>query len=210
MYCPVFERRYILHLTISNPQENFLNCVYSLFQKINSAFQPINENPETIQVDTDDIITRRILKIYGNHILRLSYSYLHNMSDAEDVLQDTLIAFITKKPNLYSIEHEKAWLFRVAINLSKNKIGYNKIRQTDELEANLIAMEREDLSFLWAAVKALPVKYRQCIHLYYYEGYSTQQVSEILQIKDSTIRSLLKRGREKLKTILKEDFDFEE
>ena len=50
----------------------------------------------------------RLLDQYGNHILRLAYTYLHNMSDAEDVLQDTLLQFLKKAPSFDSPEHEKA------------------------------------------------------------------------------------------------------
>lgn len=64
--------------------------------------------------------------------------------------------------------------------------------------------EREDLSYVWDAVKALPVPYREAIHLFYYEGYSTAQIAQILDQKESTVRSRLKRGREKLKPLLEE------
>ena len=46
------------------------------------------------------------------------------------------------------------------------------------------------------------------IHLYYYEGYSTKEIAKILQSRESTVRSNLKRGREKLKSVLKEAYDF--
>ena len=65
-----------------------------------------------------------LLEKYGNAILRTAYSYLHNMEDAEDILQDTLLQYIKTKPSLNGPEHEKAWLLRVAANLSKNKIKY--------------------------------------------------------------------------------------
>ena len=113
----------------------------------------------------------RILDSYGNAILRLAYSYLHNLSDAEDVLQETLIKYLQNAPDFQSPVHEKAWLLRVAANVSKNKIEYNRIRETDELNELLAAEENEDLSFIWAAVKELPEKYREVIHLFYYEGY---------------------------------------
>ena len=64
-------------------------------------------------------------------------------------------------------------LMTVAANLSKNKIDYNRIRTTDELQDTLVAEKREDLSFVWEAVKQLPSKYSEVIHLFYYEGYST-------------------------------------
>lgn len=80
-------------------------------------------------------------------------------------------------------------------------LGY---RQADQLEETLVAQEREDLSYVWDAVKALPVPYREAIHLFYYEGYSTAQIARILDQKESTVRSRLKRGREKLKPLLEE------
>lgn len=152
----------------------------------------------------------RLLDQYGNRILRLAYTYLHNMSDAEDILQDTLLQFLKKSPSFDSAEHEKAWLLRVAANLSKNRIAYNAVRRTDELDETLAAEEREDLSFVWEAVKSLPAQYREAIHLFYYEGYSTRQIAEILNKKEAAVRSDLHRGRAKLKVLLKGAYDFEE
>ena len=146
---------------------------------------------------------------FGNAILRLAYSYLHNQEDSEDVLQETLIRYLTAAPKFGSDKHAKAWLMRVAANLSKNRIGYNKNRQTDELNEELAAEEREDLSFVWQAVKALPPKQREVIHLYYQEGYSSAEIAGILGRNESTVRSDLRRGREALKTVLKEAYDFE-
>mgnify|MGYP002625839435 CR=1 FL=1 len=120
-----------------------------------------------------------------------------------------LIRYLEHRPVFAGENHEKAWIFRVAANLSKNKIAYNKIRQADQLENQLIVQEREDLTFVWDAVKSLPVKYREVIHLFYYEGYPVKEIAGILQRKESTIRSDLRRGREKLKNILKEEYDFE-
>ena len=73
----------------------------------------------------------------------------------------------------------------------------------------LAAEQREDLSFVWEAVRALPDKYREIVHLFYHEGYQTAQIAKILDMKESTVRSNLARGREKLKTVLKEAYDFE-
>lgn len=151
----------------------------------------------------------QILDTYGDTILRYAYSYLHNQSDTEEVLQDTLIQFLKTRPVFESDEHEKAWLLRVAGNLCKNRLKYNSLRQTDELREELIAEQREDLSFIWDAVQALPVQYREVIHLFYREGYSTREISQILGRKEATIRSDLSRGRGKLKELLKEAYDFE-
>ena len=152
----------------------------------------------------------RLLADYGNSVLRLAYSYIHNMSDAEEVLQDAMIRFLKAAPTLDSPAHEKAWLLRVAANLSKNRIDYNKIRFADELNGELIAEEREDLSFVWETVKALPVNQREAIHLFYYEGYSTAEIGKMLGRQEATVRSDLRRGRAALKKVLKEAYDFGE
>ena len=151
----------------------------------------------------------QLLDRYGNSLLRYAYSYLHNMEDAEEVLQDTLVQFLKTAPVFLNKAHEKAWLLRVAANLSKNRLSYNKLRQTDELNEELTAEGREDLSFVWDAVRQLPVQYREAVHLFYYEGLSTRQIASVLNRSEATIRSDLHRGREQLKRILKEAYDFE-
>ena len=165
--------------------------------------------PEAQAVDrTANAQAARMLDIYGNSILRLAYSYLHNQSDAEEVLQDTLLQFLRTSPVLETPQHEKAWLLRVAANLSKHRLKYNRLRSADELRDTLAAEQREDLSFVWEAVKALPQHSRAAIHLFYHEGCSTAQIASILGRKEATVRSDLRRGRIQLKEILKEAYDF--
>lgn len=158
----------------------------------------------------DDRTAERLMKTYGDSIYRLAYSYVHNEADAEEILEDTILRHLEKAPEFENENHEKAWILRVAGNLSKDRIRYNKYRETDELEDNLAAEKREDLSFVWDAVKDLPVKYREVIHLYYYEGYSTDEIAEILHRRSATIRTELRRARMQLKSVLKEAYDFDE
>lgn len=146
---------------------------------------------------------------YGNAILRYAYSFLHNMADAEEVLQDTLLQMLKAAPEFQSAEHEKAWLLRVAGNLSRNRIAYNRVRSADELNEQLVAEGREDLSFVWEAVKQLPEPQRAVIHLFYREGYQTRDIARILGRNEATVRSDLRRARERLRTVLKEEYDFE-
>ena len=152
----------------------------------------------------------RLLERHGNSVLRLAYSYLHNMGDAEEILQESLIRFLQAAPSLENERHEKAWLLRVAGNLSKNRIAYNRLRHADQLEETLAAEQREDLSFVWEAVKRLPSSDREVIHLFYYEGFSTAEIAGILGQKESTVRYRLMRGREKMRRVLKEAYDFGE
>ena len=177
-----------------------------LTQALGRLFFSADETPPSLQLSRARVNQQAeaLLDRHGESILRLAYSYLHNQSDAEDILQDTLIQYLRTSPTLESPAHEKAWLLRVAGNLSKNLLRAQGYRQADQLEETLVTQEREDLSYVWDAVKALPVPYRETIHLFYYEGYSTAQIAQILDQKESTVRSRLKRGREKLRPLLEE------
>ena len=186
----------------------FANVLYSkIFGNAVKA-----ETNEEAGDEAASVVSRRasaLMDKYGNTILRIAYSYLHNMSDAEDIRQDTLIQFLKNNPTFETDGHEKAWLVTVASNLSKNRINYNKLRSADELSEELVSQEKEDLNFVWEAVKELPENNREVIHLFYQEGYSTKEIADILKRKESTVRSDLKRGRERLQKILKEAYDFE-
>ncbi|WP_305953391.1 RNA polymerase sigma factor [Paenibacillus sp. P3E] len=185
--------------------------LYSLFSAAagdsRKKVLPMQEHLRSAQINDQ---AQKLMSLYGKSVLRLAYSYLHNTSDAEDVLQDALIQYIKAQPHFESPEHEKAWFLRVAMNISKNKINYNKVRKTDDLNEDLVASAAEDLAFLWEAVKQLPMKYREVVHLYYHEGYSTAQIASLLTARESTVRSCLLRARAKLKVVLKEGYDFEE
>ena len=186
---------------------------FYMLLKLFAAPFPASAAPVRYEKETDTALVKEkaayFFDRFGNAILRLAYSYLHNTADSEDVLQETLIRYLRSAPRFENDKHAKAWLMQVAANLSKNKLGYNKTRQADELNDELAAEEREDLSFVWQAVKQLPPTQREVIHLYYQEGFSSAEIAGILGRNESTVRSDLKRGREALRAILKEAYDFE-
>ena len=66
------------------------------------------------------------------------------------------------------------------------------------------APEAEEGSLL-AAVNLLPPKYRAVIYLYYYEGYSANEIAQLLGEKPATVATQLSRGREKLRTHLEQE-----
>lgn len=162
-----------------------------------------------VSTDMEETVVHA-LKTYGNTLLRLAYSYLNNLSDAEDVLQDTLLSLMRNKLVFSSPEHEKAWLMRVAINLCKNKLKSSWFK-TVEIPENLQTESTLDIkSEVLEAVHNLPIKYREVVHLFYYEGYATLEISSLLQKKESTVRSLLHRSRKMLKKVLKGAYEFDE
>jgi len=136
---------------------------------------------------------KQLIDLYGNSILRLAYSYLKNYDDAEDILQQTLINYVRSMPSFTEEKQKKSWLLTTAGNLSKNFIRDNKLNYRDELDEKMIAnKQKEDLSYVWQAVKSLPVKYREVIHLFYYEQYSTAEIARILKCSEAAVRTNLK------------------
>lgn len=149
---------------------------------------------------------------YGNMILRISYTYLKNMADAEDAVQDVFLRIMDKKPEFQDENHEKSWIIRATINICKNKLNlfWNKNKCSMDDVADAYSFDKYDTdNHVFKAVMSLPEKYRTAIHMYYYEGYSTPEISEITGKSETTVRSLLHRARTQLKDILKEEYDFE-
>ena len=193
-------------MTLAIPwDDNSIGRIYRLLFAVRS-FEP---KTKSVTDETANETAARLMDQYGDSILRYAYSYLHNMSDAEEILQDTLLSYLVNKPAFANEAHAKAWLLRVAGNLSKNRIRYNGYRNHDELMAELVAEAKEDLRFVWEAVSQLPENYREVIHLFYQEGFTTAEIAAILGRREVTVRSDLSRARKKLKEILKEAYDFE-
>ncbi|WP_297521359.1 sigma-70 family RNA polymerase sigma factor [uncultured Clostridium sp.] len=160
----------------------------------------LNVKEKTIQVD-------EILDEFSNMVYRLAFSRTKNLHDAQDITQDVFIKLMSYKKNFESDEHLKSWLIRVTINSSKNLLTSAWFRKTAPLEDNLVTHIKED-SEVYKYVLDLPRKYRTVIHLFYYEGFKTQEIADILEVKEGTIRSQLNRARNILRDNIKEeDFD---
>jgi len=138
---------------------------------------------------------------HKDRLFRTALAIIGGKADAEDIVQDAFIKLFEKQPDFKSPEHEIAWLTRVTINLSKNHLRSHWWKKTDPL-LDIYPVESDEEQSLMECVCALSPKYRIVIHLYYYEGYSTQEIAEILKQKEATVRSQLARARHMLKGIL--------
>ena len=152
--------------------------------------------------------TEDIIHIHQDRLFAASFSICQNAADAEDVVQDTIIKYHQSNKDFESEEHIRAWLLRVCINLSKNIVlsFWNRNRMPwEEYMENLSFAEESD-KHLFETVMGLPEKYRIVIHLFYYEGYSVQEIGKILHKREGTIKSQLTRGRKLLKEELQEEW----
>ncbi|WP_028590609.1 RNA polymerase sigma factor [Paenibacillus massiliensis] len=141
---------------------------------------------------------RQAIINYSDNLIKIAFAYLKNVADAEEVAQDVFLAYLQTAPDFMSSEHEKAWLIRTAINKSKNMLKTGWFRSRTPLPDNLTYLPREEYAVL-QAVLSLDPKYRIPIHLHYYEGYSLEEIAEILHAKPATVGTWLARGRKQLK-----------
>lgn len=153
---------------------------------------------------TDELFVQLYEK-HRNSVYSVIFNFVRNEADAGDLTQETFIRLYTNVKPFDSDEHIKAWLIRTALNLCKNHVRDSGRRSHEQLDENIAAPESDDLSYVMNAVLALPEKYRLPIHLYFYEDYSVKQIADALGLNESTVKTRLKRGREKLKSVLEKE-----
>ena len=136
---------------------------------------------------------------YSDMVLRLALTHLGNLADAQDVCQEVFIKLFKNQRPFNDIEHEKAWIIRVTINTCKDVIRSPWKKWFSPPEGVPLPINHTESMEVLSFVLTLPRKYRMVIHLYYYEGYKTAEIAELLNINESTIRTQLKRAKEILK-----------
>jgi len=152
-----------------------------------------------------------LVEEYQTMLYRIAFSNMKNRADAEDVVQEAFLRYMKDEKPILSKEHEKAWLIRTAIHICMDIQKSSWRRKTVALEESLAAETRnvylpyqiKDDKTL-EAVLQLPVLYRNPIYLFYYEDYSIREIAVVLNEKEGTIKTRLRRGREEVKKILTE------
>ena len=148
----------------------------------------------------------KIIRAYANTVYQLAYAYTRNRSDADDIFQEVFLRYWKKQPVFRDEEHTKAWFLKVTANCAKSFLTSAWKRHTEYTEKEPeFSFSQPEEHRLDEALRQLPAHYREVIHLYYYEGYPTEEIAKILHRLPSTVRTQLTRARQKLAEILKED-----
>lgn len=146
-----------------------------------------------------------VIREYYKAVYRLAFARMGRREDAEEVTQEVFLRFLHKAPEFTSAEHCKAWLLRVTVNCCNSLLRSAWRRKVGELTEEIPFEETEDL-LLYRELQKLPEKYRQVLHLFYYEEMSVAQIAGLLHRKESTIRTQLTRARAMLKEVLGDDY----
>lgn len=150
----------------------------------------MNENDLTVYIQK-----------YHSTIFRLSFGYVKNREDAEDIVQEAFLKLYSSKIKFESDENVKAWLIRVTINLSKDLLKSHWFKRRAELSSDIPTYVREEYS-LSDYLKKLKPEYSAVLFLFYYEGYSTKEIAKIYKTSVSVITTRLARARKHLKNLL--------
>ncbi|WP_343208406.1 sigma-70 family RNA polymerase sigma factor [Anaerolentibacter hominis] len=155
-----------------------------------------------------------VLEQYGDMVYKVALARTRKKEDAEDVYQDVFVKYMMNSKPFESEEHRKAWLLRVTINCSNTLLTSawrRRVCTMDDLsrltDGALGGIETKLENETYLAVLNLPVKYRDVIHLFYYEQMPVLWIAQVLGCKEDTVKSLLFRGRRLLEKELKKSED---
>lgn len=158
---------------------------------------------------------REALEVHGPHVYRFLRARGLSEQTAQDVYQDVFEIFLTSNQRFENAEHKRRWLIRVASNRCKQHYRKASTRRETpvsdesfyERACSLAGDSREQEAYfdktreIWEYVDALSPEQRECIYLFYVEGYSTEEIAAMVQSSPSTVRGRLRRARLVLKKL---------
>ena len=149
----------------------------------------------------------RLVEEYQTAVLRICYLYLCDRSQAEDAVQETFLKVYKGLDTFRGESSEKTWIMKIAMNTcwNMNHSGWARFfnrRVTPEmLPEAAVPFEEKDDELTWAVIR-LPIRLREVILLYYYQGLKVNEIAEALGVSQPSVSGRLKRGRERLKDML--------
>lgn len=143
---------------------------------------------------------------YRDMLYRLAYGCTGDLSCCDDIVQEAFVRLYLRGKPFPSVDDKKAWLIRVAVNLSRNHVRSGYFRHTEAMPENIGASDdRDDAIALKEALKRLKPKYRSVIYIHYYMGCTAAETGKILHISETAVTTRLQRGREQLKKFLESE-----
>lgn len=142
---------------------------------------------------------------YSDMLFRICLVILKNEADAQDAVQETFLKYIQKAPIFNNSEHEKAWLIKVATNLSKNMLKKRTLYLDTEPQKIKAVASFEDTVCIFEVLSKLPHKYSVVIILHYIDGYKVNEIAEYIGKTPSAIKMRLQKGRKLIEKIYKEE-----
>ena len=153
---------------------------------------------------------------YGNELVRLAFSYVKDVETAKDLVQNT---FIKCYKNIDSFRFDaqiKTWLYRITINECKDYLkswNYKMVQVKsfiNETARSILpstekkVIDKYNNDEIKDTIYSLPKVYREVVYLYYYDSLSTEEIANVLDISVNTVKTRLRRAKQRLESMLKE------
>ncbi|WP_445480794.1 RNA polymerase sigma factor [Lysinibacillus irui] len=149
------------------------------------------------------LCVQEIVQTYSDTLIRIAVQQTKSMSEAEDIVQEVYMTLMKQKKPFANEAHLKAWLIKVTFNKCKDFFKSSRVNKTVPITEDMSFIAKEEQIVL-AEIFELHPKERAIVYLHYYEGYTTAEIANLLEINVNTVGSKLRRARMKLKTILEE------
>lgn len=161
-----------------------------------------------------DKVVEELIEKYGQEVYKIAYFYMKEKHLAEDVFQEVFYKVIKNYHKFQHQSSEKTWLIRITINTCKDMLRTSWIKRVttfgvledsgNDYEKPYDIEKNETNKELYELIQKLPQKYKEILLLFYYKDLTYEEISEILEIPEGTVRSRLSRAREKLKKMMNE------
>lgn len=157
-----------------------------------------------------EAFTEIILSI-RNELYKIAKTRIINENDIDDIIQETMIEAYKSIKKLRNLKKLKMWVIKILINKC-NKFYKRKSKKDISLEEtninNIIARNNNedienDMNF-YSLIRNLKYDERIVILLYYMEGYSVEEISEMIKMNKNTVKTNLYRARQKIKNEIEE------
>ena len=153
---------------------------------------------------------RELYTRYSPKMLSVCYRFAHNREDAEDMLQDGFIKVFSQIHTFQNKGAFEGWIRRIIVHTCINHLKKNKKfnESVDIIHATGVQVREESVPSIVQAkqvvecIRLLPMGYRTVLNLYAIEGYSHKEISEMLDVEESTSRSQYTRAKQMLEDIL--------
>lgn len=141
----------------------------------------------------------RLMQSQMQNMYKTARAVLKNDADAADAIADTLLACWEKIGQLRRAEFFRTWMTKILINKCNDILRKRKDLYLDSTVQELPSQTQEYSTVEWMQVmKSLDEKYQLIMILYYVDGLTAAQISEVLQMPASTVRTRLARGRQQI------------
>lgn len=149
------------------------------------------------------LIEETLLKNY-NKYYKLAFSYVHNDSDAMDIVQDSAYKAIKNAELLKNQKYVDTWIYRIVINQCKTFLSKNKQIKDGISDVNISFNDKYENIDLKNALNALDNDEKAIIILRFFEDLKIEDIASVLDIKVNTVKSRLYRCLRKLESIMEE------